>query len=150
MPKRDNSFEVVHFSRAPRQVVFDVLADYAGYKKFTKLTISEVEVPGDPAPNGVGAVRRLGAPGYSVREKILAYDPPNSMSYTIVAGVPVEGYRADVTLEDSVSGGTRITWVGHFDSARYGLAPVLRSGFKFVVGDLARAAAREAERRTSA
>lgn len=150
MPERDNSFEVVHFSRAPRQVVFDVLADYAGYKKFTKLTISEVEVPGDPAPNGVGAVRRLGAPGYSVREKILAYDPPNSMGYTIVAGVPVEGYRADVTLEDSVSGGTRITWVGHFDSARYGLAPVLRSGFKFVVGDLARAAAREAERRTSA
>lgn len=146
---KDNSFEVVHFSRAPREVVFDVLADYAGYKKFTKLMISEVEVPGDPAPNGVGAVRRLGAPGYSVRERILAYDPPNSMSYTIDSGVPIEGYRADVTLEPSVSGGTRITWVGRFDSARYGLAPMLRSGFKLAVGDLAKAVAREAERRSS-
>lgn len=143
-------FEVVTFSRAPVEKVFEVVADHAGYKHFMPLMVSEIEAPGDPAPNGVGAIRRLGVPGYVAREQVVAYEPPTRLSYTILSGIPVVGYRADVDLEPSVSGGTRITWSGSFERAKGGLNRPLRAFLKLMVTDLARRAAREAERRIAA
>ena len=68
--------------------------DWAG----SMITVSEWEREGDPAPGGVGAVRKLGRPPAFAREQILEYDPPHHLAYTIVAGIPVRGYHADIDL----------------------------------------------------
>ena len=63
---------------------------------------------GDPAPGGVGAVRKLGRPPAFAGEQIVEYDPPHYLAYTIVRGVPVRGYHADVDLVPTPDGGTAI------------------------------------------
>ena len=60
---------------APPETVFDVLTDHRGYAKITPLRKAELEREGEPAPNGVGAIRELSAVGPPLREEVLAYEP---------------------------------------------------------------------------
>ena len=64
---------------------------------------------GDPAPDGVGALRRFGlGPGGS-QEEVVAWDPPRHLGYVARRGLPVRSYRADVYLADDGTG-TVVTW----------------------------------------
>ena len=53
----------VHVTRsipAPPEAVFDLLTDHADYDRFRGIGGSELLGEGDPPPNGVGALRRIG------------------------------------------------------------------------------------------
>lgn len=138
-------FEITRFTEAPPAEVWRLLADHAGYRNWTPIPISELVVEGEPT-GGVGAVRRLGTSFFSVRERITAWNPPTSMSYTIDGGLDVTGYVATVTLELSSTGGTRIRWEGDFERGVGGFDSPTRWALKAAVSDLARRVAREAER----
>ena len=76
------SFTLVREVKAPPQVVFDVLTDHRGYAAITPLRKVELEREGEPAPNGVGAIRALHSVGPPLREEVLVYEPPPNASPT--------------------------------------------------------------------
>jgi len=129
---------------APPQVVFAVLADAPSWRTWVPLVSrSSYEREGDPAPHGVGAVRRLGARiGPASREEVVTYDEPSTFAYELRSGpLPVRGYRSEVRLRPEGSG-THISWVGSFTTRVPGFGAVMRR----LMARFARALATEAER----
>ena len=132
---------------APIDVVWDLISDHRGYSTWTSLRTARLEIEGDPVPDGVGAVRFLGFGPIGAREKVLAFEPPHHMAYTILSGVPVKGYRADVHLRETADGGTDVRWVGTFESAPPGLAGALRWELNTALLSMASALEKVAPRR---
>ena len=71
------------------------------------------------------------------REEIVDYDPPRHLAYTLLSGMPVRDYRADVDLTPSGKG-TSITWSGRFHPKVPGTGPLFEAFFRRVVGSFAR------------
>src|SRR3954468_21700312 len=109
------SYEVTAVSSAPPEKVFELLADGAGWSRWAGPMIvrSWWEREGTPAPGGVGAIRALGMKRLASRGEILEHPPPHPLAYTILSGLPVRDYRADVRLTPE-GDGTRIVWTGTF------------------------------------
>jgi carbon monoxide dehydrogenase subunit G len=94
----------------PLDQAWSVLADHAGMSKWGPIT-AVVEKPGAPERDGVGAVRRISAPGPApaIVEEITAFDAPTRLGYKALAGVPFKGYSGEVVLSPA-GAGTRIEW----------------------------------------
>ena len=86
---------------APPETVFEVLTDHRRYTEITPLRKAELEREGEPAPNGVGAIRRLSAVGPPMREEVLAYEPSTRFSYKLLSGLPVRDHVGTVELTPS-------------------------------------------------
>jgi uncharacterized protein YndB with AHSA1/START domain len=137
---------VYRHADAPRDLVWSLLEDHRGYSGWNPFPQAQLEREGEGAVNGVGAIRFLGAGRIGAREEMLEHDPPRLLAYTILSGMPVRGYRADVVLTETTDGGTDIRWTGGFDSAPPGLARLLRGFLDRTLQGLATRLAREAER----
>ncbi|REE98231.1 SRPBCC family protein [Thermomonospora umbrina] len=98
--------------------------------------------PGFGALDGVGAIRRIGP----VREETVTFDPPGHYAYRMLAGLPVDDYRADVTFEPREGGGTTIRWEARFASRVPGTGAPLRSVMERVILRFARRIGAHAER----
>lgn len=145
-----DSYELTVHAAAPTEAVFAVLADATRWHEWAGFSVatSEWEREGDPAPGGVGAIRKLGrAPMYG-REQITEYDAPVHMAYTILSGIPVRGYHADVDLRADEAG-TTISWTAAFEPKLPGTGALLAAVLRHTVLGYARAAAAEAERRVA-
>lgn len=94
---------------APVETVFEVLTDHRGYSEITPLRKSVLEREGDPAPNGVGAIRVLSAVGPPLREETIAYEAPTRFSYTLLSGAPLRDHVGTVELTPR-DGGTRFVY----------------------------------------
>ena len=142
--------EVEARSAAPPDVVFELLADATTWQDWAGLTVprSRWEREGVPAPGGVGAVRRLGRGPFGASEEILAYDPPHRLSYTVLSGLPVRRYRADVELEPD-GDGTRIRWRAAFEPTVPGTGALLRRFLTATLGSFARRLAAYAATRSA-
>src|SRR3954451_15158992 len=104
------SFTYVRHLAAPPEIVFDVLSDHRGYTEITPLRRAELEREGEPAPNGLGAIRVLAAlPGPPMREEVIGYDPPKRFSYTVLSGLPFRDPVGTVELSAS-DGGTKVVY----------------------------------------
>ena len=103
------SFTIERQVAAPPETVFGVLTDHARYAELTPLRTSRLERQGEPAPNGVGAIRVLGLAGPPLREEVIAYEPAERFSYKVLSGLPVRDHVGTVglTAED---GGTRVVY----------------------------------------
>jgi len=147
-----STYEFTVVSRAVPADVFAVLADATRWREWAgrMITVSEWAREGDPAPGGVGAVRRLGRPPAFALEQILEYDPPHHLAYTIVRGLPVRGYHADVDLLPTATGGTSIRWAGAFEPKIPGTGALFAAALHRIVHGYAAGAAAEAERRAAA
>ena len=120
-------YEVVRWAAAPRPVVFAVLADGERWSTWAPtISRSSYERPGTHAPHGVGAVRCFGAAiGPVSREEVVGYDEPCFLSYEARSGgLPMRGYRAEVTLHPTARG-TRIVWRGSWASWLPGVTTAL-------------------------
>lgn len=97
---------------APPEVVFDVLTNHRGYADITRVRKVDLEREGDPAPDGVGAIRVLRTVGPPLREEIVAFERPSRFSYTVLSGAPMRDHigNADLYPDD---GGTRIVYAVH-------------------------------------
>ena len=103
------SFTLFREVKAAPDIVFDVLTDHRGYAAITRLRRSELEREGDPAPNGVGAIRALIAVGPPIREEVVAYRRPDRFSYKVLSGLPVRDHLGTVSLAPD-GGGTKVTY----------------------------------------
>ena len=144
-----STYELTVASSAPPVAVFEVLADATRWREWAgrTVTVSDWERVGDPAPGGVGAIRRLGRPPAFALEEILEYDPPHHLAYTIVRGLPVRGYHADIDLLAATDGGTAIRWAGAFEPKVPGTGALFAAILERIVHGYATSAAAEAERR---
>ena len=103
------TFEASSWTTASVDAVWPLVAEAHRWKEWSWMTHASLVRPGDPAPDGVGALRRFGVgPGASI-EEVVAWDPPQHLGYEARRGLPVRLYRADVHL-DPERGGTRVTW----------------------------------------
>lgn len=103
------SFRYVRQVAAPPETVFDVLTDHRRYAELTSLRKAELEREGEPAPNGVGAIRALTLAGPPMREEVLTYERPYRFSYKVLSGLPVRDHVGTVELQPN-DGGTEITY----------------------------------------
>jgi carbon monoxide dehydrogenase subunit G len=103
------SFTYVREVGAPPETVFDVLTDHRRYADITPMRKSELEQEGEPAPNGVGAIRVLTSVGPPLREEVIAFEPSARFSYKLLSGAPVRDHVGTVLLEPA-GAGTRVTY----------------------------------------
>lgn len=103
------SFTFTREIAAPPETVFAVLTDHRKYSELTPLRKSELEREGEPAPNGVGAIRKLTAVGPALREEVIAYEPVERFSYKLLSGLPVRDHVGTVELT-SGGNGTRMVY----------------------------------------
>jgi uncharacterized protein YndB with AHSA1/START domain len=134
---------------APPEIVFDVLTDHRRYTEITPLRKAELEREGEPAPNGVGAIRRLTAVGPPMREEVLAYEPGVRFSYKLLSGLPTRDHVGTVELTPS-GGGTRAVYAVRTTPTLPPLvSDVFLAGMKFAIKQLLGGVAKEAERRAA-
>jgi len=86
--------------RAPRDRVFAVMTDHARYAAWGPSRRVDVDPEGDPAPNGLGAVRNFRSGPLTTREEVVGWEPPVRMAYQVVSGVPVRDYRSEMVLDE--------------------------------------------------
>lgn len=143
---RWRSVRAVARADAPVDVVWSLLADGERWASFMPLMRhSSYERGGAPARGGVGAIRAFGTGKAVSREEVVAFDPPTHLGYVALSGLPMTGYRADVTLAPTPDGcATTITWASTWRSSPLG--PALWAFLSLVLRSYARALAREAAR----
>lgn len=135
--------EVYAHAAAPVESVWRWLADARSWSTWARFSYSELEREGFPAPDGVGAIRRFGSSGVVSREQILECDPPHHLAYTLLSGMPVRHYRADVTLTPD-GDGTLIAWRSSFLPRYPGTGAALAGFMRFVLKDIATRLAKHA------
>jgi uncharacterized protein YndB with AHSA1/START domain len=140
------SFTLVREVAAPPEVVFDVFTDHRRYAAITPMRRSELEREGDPAPNGVGAIRALHSVGPPLREEVIAYEPPRRFSYRILSGVPVRDHVGTVELTPEGEG-TRVVYAIRATPTLPLVGPVVLAVTRQAVKRLLDGVAAEAERR---
>jgi uncharacterized protein YndB with AHSA1/START domain len=139
----------IHVTRtipAAPEAVFDRLADHANYERFRPIHASRLLREGEPAPNGVGAVREIKVRPLTFEEEITAYERPTRLEYLIVKlNVPFEHHGGTIRLSPN-SDGTHVDWrssytvptplVGGIQELVW--QPVLARGFRRVLEDVER------------
>lgn len=95
---------------SPEQV-WELLADHEGMSSWGPGIKVRLTQEGSTERNGVGAVRRIDAPGPApaIVEVVDRFEPGTALGYKATGGVPLKNYRGDVELTPA-SGGTRIAW----------------------------------------
>ncbi len=119
--------EVQQRIEAPIQKVWDRYTDHVSWTAWAGLGKVTLDREGQPAPNGVGCVRRISTGGVQVCEEVLSFDPPRRMTYRVVkGGIPIRNHLGEVLFEPD-GDATRITWRCQFDSKIPGLGGVFRA-----------------------
>ena len=99
-------------ARAAPQAVWELVANAGSYSQWGPWNASGYSSPGDQ--NGVGAVRWFRYGRTTTVERVLESEPGRRMVYTVVKGIPVRNYRAEVTLTPEGQG-THIRWSASWD-----------------------------------
>lgn len=134
-------------AHVPPGVVWSLLSDVMVYPQWGPWRKSGYRSEGDAAANGKGAVYWLeGSKRYGFRypvsvEEILDVEPGKRLAYTVLRGIPVRNYRAEVTLTPSPDG-TLIRWGASWDRTIMGrlVYPSLRNLYPVIVAGLVTAA----------
>ncbi len=95
----------------PVDHVWAVLADHEGMSSWGPGIRVTLDAVGAEERNGVGAVRRIDAPGPApaIVEEVVVFEPGSRLGYRATAGVPFKNYGGEVRLTP-VDGGTRIDY----------------------------------------
>lgn len=138
-------------AKAPPEAVWVLVSDATRYPSWGPWSDGHYERPGEESPRGVGAVQVLrSAQRYMGRhttsvEKILEFEEGQRLAYTVIRGIPVRNYRAEVTLTP-VADGTRIRWAAAWDNTLLGRMAWrgLRTFYPEMMAGLVAAAERDA------
>ena len=130
---------------APREAAWGVLADASRWSEWGIWSSSSLEREGDPAPDGVGAIRVFVKRPVTSREEVVEFVPGERLVYRLLSGLPVRDYTGTVTLLDDPAG-CRISWRSAWESR----VPGMQRQLQKVLEQVCALAAREAERRHAA
>ncbi|MEY8016226.1 SRPBCC family protein [Mycobacterium servetii] len=150
MSGRRFTFEINRTSSAPAATLFGLVTDGANWSKWAKPIVfqSSWARQGDPAPGGVGAIRKVGMWPVFVQEETVEYEPDHRHVYKLVGPAsPVKDYRGEVTLTPNPAGGADIRWTGSFVEGIRGTGPLMRAALggavRFFADRLVKAAERQ-------
>lgn len=109
-----------------RDAVFDLLADLPGWTQWAGLGTVTLEREGETSRCGPGAIRVFTSYGITgAREEILSLERPETMTYTLLSGMPIRNHQGEMRC--TVDGnGTLVTWRCRFDSRLPGLGPIFQ------------------------
>jgi hypothetical protein len=114
--------EAEQTAEATPETVWAIISDATQYPQFGPWSAAGYRnKDGDPPPGTVGNVywlkssRRTYLRYATSVEKIVELNEGRSLAYTVVGGIPVKNYRAEITLTP-VEGGTHIRWAATWDS----------------------------------
>jgi uncharacterized protein YndB with AHSA1/START domain len=128
---------------APPEVVWARVADITTWSTWGAWDETTRVREGDPAPDGVGALRQFRRGRRIHVEEVVAFEPPSRLAYEVRSGLPVRGYHAELTLTP-LDDGTRISWIADFEGTNplvgWIVDRVLRKFFPDAAQRLARAA----------
>ena len=115
------------------------------YSEWGPWIASGYENLGAQAPDGAGVIRWMRYGRTTTVEKVLESERARRLVYTVVKGIPVRNYRAEVTLSP-VGEGTHIRWTASWDRTLPGrvVHRTLRTLYPDIVGRLIAAAERNA------
>jgi uncharacterized protein YndB with AHSA1/START domain len=117
--------EAERTARATPQAVWALVSDANRYPEWGPWSAAAYQRPGDDSPRGPGAVQWLRSAhrAYLRRptsiEKVLEVEEDRRLVYTVIGGIPVRNYLAEVTLTP-VADGTRIRWAATWDTTLAG------------------------------
>jgi len=115
----------------PVPAIFAELADHANLSKVFGIQVKRIR-DGLPDVNGVGSVRRLGAP-LLIEETVVALVPNESIDYEISKnGGPVRKHHGRLQFSSLANGGSRVQWLISFE-ALPGFGALLRAGLTLVL-----------------
>src|SRR6478735_6800240 len=92
------TFELNRPSSAPPATLFRLEADGAGWKERARPVVfqSSWETQGEPAPGGIGAVRKVGLWPIMMREKTVEYEQDHRHVYTLIGpSTPARDYHGE-------------------------------------------------------
>jgi uncharacterized protein YndB with AHSA1/START domain len=101
---------------APPDAVFETIADHARYDRFDGIRRSELVEHGEPAPNGLGAVRWIWLGPFRFEEEITGFEPPRRLDYLIrnVRTLPFRHEGGSIRLAPD-GAGTHAVWTSSFE-----------------------------------
>ena len=142
--------EAERTARATPSAVWALVSDASRYPEWGPWSAAGYQRPGDESPRGPGAVQWLRSSHRAYLrqptsiEKILEVEEDRRLVYTVIGGIPVRNYRAEVILTP-VAGGTHVRWAATWDDTLQGriVHRGLRKYYPQIVADLVAAAERE-------
>ena len=103
-------FTLTRTSTASIETVFDAMTDHRGIADYVwACRRSTLDREGTPAPNGVGAIRRLVVIGPPFVEEIIEYQRPNRYAYKLLSGAPTRDHVGTIELSEAGKG-TAVSW----------------------------------------
>jgi uncharacterized protein YndB with AHSA1/START domain len=114
------SVEAMGTARANPEIVWSLVSDANTYAEWGPWNDGGYRSPA-AGPSHIGSVQwfRYGRRTISV-EEILEVEEPRRVVYTVLSGLPVKNYRAEVTLTPIPTGGTSIRWAATWDATLLG------------------------------
>lgn len=95
-------------SAAPPAAVWRLLSDSSTWPSWTPIDEHRPERPA--GPDGAGEIRSFRNGRVTVREEIVEFRPSRRLSYTLLEGLALRDYRADIDLTARTDGGTDVRW----------------------------------------
>jgi uncharacterized protein YndB with AHSA1/START domain len=138
-----SSFTLNRTVNAPIGKVFDAFTDHRNYSNVTPMRKSTLEKEGDPAPNGLGAVRKLELVGPPILEEVVGYERPSYFAYKALKGLPVKEHLGEVRLSETGSGQTRVAYTLSYTPSIPG--PAVGLILKQAIGSLLRGISKSVE-----
>jgi len=137
-------------ARTTPEVVWALISDATRYPQWGPWSAGGYRQAGDTSPRGPGAVQWLRSSRraylrYTTSiERILEAEEPRRLVYTVIGGIPVRNYRAEVTLTPA-GDGTRVRWAATWDATLAGRLVLrgLRTFYPQMMADLVAAAERQ-------
>lgn len=126
---RTRSIDITAHSRAPRDVLFALLMDGTTWPNWAPLDSFHLERPGEPPPEGLGAIRVFTRGRTTGRDEIVRIVAGHRLEYVSRSGLPVRDYRGVVELDDAHPG-TTLHWQSHFLPKFVGTGWLLERGLR--------------------
>lgn len=132
-------------SKASPEAIYPLLKDSSTYPAWGMIGSYAMERPGRDEPHGVGEIRVLNTWPFSAREEMVEFIANRKVSYVLLSGFPMVGYRGETTLTPMSDGRTRIDWVSTFDAKYPGTGWFWRLFMTWVLGNMVENLARGGE-----
>lgn len=132
-------------ARATPEAVWELVSNASRYCEWGPWSASGYDSPGDPAADGTGAIRWMRYGRTTTVERVLEAEKARRLVYTVLRGIPVRNYRAEVTLRPAGEG-THVHWSAEWDRTLAGriVHRKLSTLYPEIVGRLVAAAGRTA------
>jgi uncharacterized protein YndB with AHSA1/START domain len=138
-------FTLTRTTTAPIEAVFDSLTNHRAIADYVwAVRRSTLDREGIPAPNGVGAIRRLEVVGPPFVEEIIDYQRPSRYAYKLLSGAPTRDHVGTIELREAGTG-TAVSW--HLQSTLKipGVDRLMLPVFKKIIDELLKGAIKAAE-----